>query len=155
MKIWLLAPALLLSACANRNIEPNHLLLADEALLNTPEHTHYAPGSTFSWCLFERPEDDPLPSVTEAIISKLREKYTDYLAEEEIPEDRQILHEGHFVGFDDGFLYKVRFELLSPIRVKVYYEDFENGLAASSHYKVYRWTGKSWKITIKSRMIVS
>lgn len=155
MKIWLLTPVLLLMACETLNTEPAYLLLADEVLINTPEHTHYAPGSTFSWCLYERIEDDQLPSVTEAIISKLGERYTVYLTHEEIPKDRQIFYEGQFVGYDDGFSYQVRLELLSPTRVKVYYKDFENGLAASRHYKVYTWKGTSWKITKRSRMTVS
>lgn len=130
-------------------------LLADYALKNTPEHLHFAPGTEFSWCLFDAGKDDPLPRFTEEVLSKLRKKYTVYTSEADVPDDRKHMHRGRLIGYRDGFYFHVRAEVLNPTTIKVHYSDWEAGLASSAHYEVYEWTGKVWKIIEKEDLSVS
>ena len=137
------------------NTAPPYALLAEEVLKNTPEHLHFSPGAIFSWCYFETPEPDPIPSLTEAVLTKLRAKYTVYLAESEIPPSYKVERDGRFVGYRRGFHFRLRTEVLDERTVKIHYYDFEADLAASFHFEVYKWTGSAWKVVEKSPLAVS
>jgi hypothetical protein len=135
--------------------KPDWSMLADEVLRNTPEHTHFVRGTTFSWCMFRSPKDDPLPEVTQAVLAKLRGKYVVYLSDSEIPDALRRFDAGRLVGYSNGFSFAIHIERLGPRVVKIHYSDWEGNLAASAHYKVYRWTGRSWRVVKKSAMLVS
>ena len=135
--------------------KPDWSVLADKVLENTPEHTHFAPGTAFSWCLFRSPPDDPLPELTRAVLAKLRSKYVVYLSDSEIPDAARLFDAGRLVGYRNGFSFAIHVDRLGPRVVKIRYSDWEGVLAASRHYQVYRWTGRSWRVVEKSAMLVS
>jgi hypothetical protein len=136
-------------------MKPDWSMLADEVLKNTPESIHFAPGSRFSWCLFQAARDDPLPELTKAVLAKLRRKYVVYLSDSEIPERMKLFRESKLVGYYDGFSFEVRAERLGPRVIKIQYSDWEGLHAGSGHYQVYRWTGSSWKVVEKSGIAVA
>jgi hypothetical protein len=135
--------------------KPDCSLLADEVLKNTPEYTHFAPGTVFSWCLFRSPKEDPLPELTQAVLARLRKKYVVYLSDAEIPAEEKLFHDGRLGGYRNGFSFEVHLERLGPRLVKIHYADWEGLLAASRHHQVYKWTGRAWKVVEKSAMVVS
>jgi len=141
--------------CDSSSEKPDYSLLAEQVLKNTPEYTHFEPGTTFSWCLFEPPEQDNLPQLTKAVITNLSEKYKLYLSKTEIPDILKTVRNGELTAYKNGFSFRIRVEILSQHKIKIHYSDWVGNLAASLHFKVYKWTGKSWKIIEKSRMLVS
>ena len=63
--------------------------LATEVTTNTPEHVHFVKGTTFSWVLFEQEDSGPA-GLIEAVLNRLREKYTVYRSKEDVPSSRMI-----------------------------------------------------------------
>lgn len=141
--------------CDSSSEKPDYSLLAEQVLKNTPEYTHFEPGTTFSWCLFEPPEQDNLPQLTKAVITNLSKKYKLYLSRTEIPNSLKSFYNGELVGYKNGFSFGIRVEILSQHKIKIHYSDWVGDLASSSHFKVYKWTGKSWEIIEISSMFVS
>lgn len=130
--------------------------LADKILENTPEHTHFVEGTTFSWVLLA-PEVQSNPSpLQDVVLQKLRKKYTVYLDLSGVPEDLQFKDEnGQVRGYKGGFAFCYQVERKSWRSVRVNYSDYEGELAASVHWKQYKWKRKDWKIVAKSGMLVS
>jgi hypothetical protein len=141
--------------CNSSSDKPDYSLLAEEVLKNTPEYIHWVPGTKFSWCLFERPEQDILPGLTQAVIAKLRKKYILYQSESQMGNTCGIFQDGKLMGYRSGFSFRIRVEIMNQQTIKIHYSDWESGTAGSAHFKVYKWTGKSWKIIEKSGIAVS
>jgi hypothetical protein len=143
------------NGCSSSLEKPNYSLLAEQVLNNTPEYTHFEPGTKFSWCLFEPPEKDNLPQLTKAVITNLSRKYKLYLSRTEIPNTSKILINGKLYGYKKGFWFWIHVEILSQQKIKIHYSDWVGDLASSRHFKVYKWNGKSWEIIEISGMTVS
>jgi len=159
LKVKVIAAALITSATliAVRLLwpVPNMEMLAEEVLKNTPEHIHFAPGANFSWCLFGGIEGDPLPDLKGEVLRKLRLRYTVYLAKDDVPPHYKQFHDGRLAGYHRGFSFNVRVETINRSTIRIGFADWEGSLAASSHWKVYKWTGSRWRILETSRILVS
>ncbi len=152
--------ALLLGACLQEPTEgwarAQVEALADEIVRHTPEHVHFEEGTRFSWMLLETQEPERIPGLNQAVLGRLRERYTVYLSQEDIPPDRQILApDGTLQAYRDGFRFKFEVEILAPGRVKVRYEDWEGNLAASGQAITYAWRGSSWEVVEEGPLYVS
>ncbi len=159
--IFAFAAGLLLSSGCPQEGEPEEAqarieALADEIVRHTPEHVHYAEGTAFSWVFVELQEPQPIPGLSEAVLKRLRERYTVYRSEEEIPEDRlSRAPDRTLLGYQDGFRFKFEVEVLGPDRVKVRYEDWEGNMAGSGQTITYEWNGSAWEIVEKGPLFVS
>lgn len=141
---------------ANKLTEIQIKLLASRILENTPEHIHFAEGTTFSWVVLSPTIKENPRALQDEVIRQLKEKYTVYSRKEEIP-DRLVVkdNKGHPVGYRDGFSFSFKVEFEKEGTIKVYYTDWEGILAASSHWKRYEWTGNNWNAAEQSPLEVS
>ena len=131
-------------------------LLANKIVKNTPEYVHFAGGTKFSWVLLSLKTDSVPESVRDDVIHQLKEKYTVYLRENDVPDNlKKKGPNGSLMGYKDGFSFSFEVKFEKRRTVKVSYSDFEGNVAASSHWTRYRWTGKDWKETEKSPVVVS
>ena len=158
--VSLMAMLLLVSCAGNgRPAEPptgaDYVELAKHVLDNTPEHTHFAEGAKFSWCLFIAPRDDQLPQLTQEVLKRLRKRYTVYLAEDEVPLEQRMYRDRRLVGFRNGFMFRFDVEPLGPGRIRIHYAAWEGELAASGRNVTYEWTGKSWRPVGESKRWIS
>ena len=130
--------------------------LASEIMEHTPEHVHFAEGTTFSWVLFEQVDSDADTALTTAVIDRLKKKYTVYRSEQEIPPTEIIRSEsGKLLGYRDGFSFRFSVKFLGDHRVEVRYSDWEGNLAASSQTISYQWTGSQWETVSRGSLLVS
>ena len=136
-------------------VPPDYQLLAEEVLNNTPEHLHFAPGASFSFVVYAGPVNQSIPGFSEMIRGELKKNYTVYSNLAEVPEGKKSIEDDYLMGLKDGFQFWVEYRELSPSKVKISYKDWEGNLAASSHYKIYKWTGRKWKILKESPLMVS
>lgn len=128
--------------------------LAGRVLENTPEHLHWAPGTTFSWVLFD-PDYVVAPEAVRAeVIRQLQQEYTVFQSDDEIPAALKRFSDGQLLGYVDGFSLslELRFE---QGRVIASYHDWEGVLAGSWHTVTYRWIGRKWAVVEKGPMAVS
>ena len=142
---------------------PSHTLskaqvesLAVEILENTPEHVHYAKGTTFSWVLFEQQDPDPIPALTTAVLDRLKEKYTVYRSRDDIPATQLVRDEsGELIGYRDGFSFRFSATVLGADKVEIRYADWEGNVGASSRTISYEWTDSQWKVITRGPLLVS
>ncbi|MBI2421635.1 MAG: hypothetical protein HYV27_02315 [Candidatus Hydrogenedentes bacterium] len=130
--------------------------LADRILENTPEHVHWVEGTTFDWVLLGDGVVSNPVGLNEAVLARMEQRYTVYRSAAEIPEglvEREA--DGQISAFKGGFRFDYGVTFLGRGRVKVAYADWEAFLAASSHWKVYRWNGAEWEIVDHSTLTVS
>lgn len=130
-------------------------LLAREILKNTPEYIHYDKGARFRWVVIGTTHDTGSELHGE-VIKQLRQKYTVYLSNDEVPERlKRRSRDGRLVGYKEGLRFSFRTEFREPRIVTIHYSDWEGSLAASWHWKRYEWTGTSWRVVEKSPITVS
>ena len=130
--------------------------LAERILENTPEHVHFVDGTVFSWVFLDVAPQTDLAALQEVVLNKLRERYTVYVYESEIPRHRLIkTDDGRLRGYKEGFQFSYRIEREAEGTIKVHYSDYEGELAASGHWERYRWTGNDWELVEESAMIVA
>lgn len=130
--------------------------LADRILENTPEYIHWSEGTVFSWVYLKNETQENLVALREVVLEKLRAKYTVYLDEADIPDElRNGVPEKILPGYKGGFSFTYRVEQDSERTIKVYYFDWEGGLAASMRWIRYKWTGANWKVVEKGPLFIS
>jgi hypothetical protein len=123
---------------------------------NTPENIHYSKSKKFAWVLLTEKIKLSPAELQGEVIKELQKKYTVYLRREEVPTKLiEKNDDGSWYGITDGFTFSFWIEFESVDVIKVNYVDWENMLAASSHWKRYRWTGKDWLMIEKSSLLVS
>jgi hypothetical protein len=130
--------------------------LAERILENTPEHTHFSWPAFFRWVLVSPEIDKNPPDLNQEVLHLLKARYTVYTRKQDVPE--RFVHKdqnGTLQGYEGGFDFKFIVVFEDEITVKVKYSDYEGNMAASFHWKRYRWTGGNWKIIEKSGMLVS
>ncbi len=135
---------------------PRLELLASEVLRNTPEHTHFAPETEFSW-VYLQPTIVAPPALAAEVERLMVERYKVFKTHEEIPEDllSHVDAEGREHSMiRDGFYFSYEVESISPERVRITYRDYEGPLAASGRSVVYVWSGVEWTTeSVDSRWI--
>ncbi len=134
--------------------QPDYRELVHFVMKNTPEYIHFTPDTDFSWCIFEPLEPDILSQLTEAVLTNLRDKYTVYRSQSEIPHEKKVLQDGKIVAYKDGFNFRIRVELINRQTVKIFYYDWESLGVGSCHHAVYQWTQDTWKVIEKSLLDV-
>ena len=128
--------------------------LAVRILENTPEHLHWAPGTTFAWVLFAPTHIEAPEAVRTEVLRQLKLKYTVYHSKEEVPDDHKEMRNGQLAGYTEGFSFNFKLHLEDKL-VHIDYSDWEGVLAASWHTVTYRWNGKEWAIVKTGPMTVS
>lgn len=128
--------------------------LAVRILENTPEHLHWAPGTTFDWVLIDPTHIEAPEVVRSEVLRRLKQKYTVYQSDKDIPDNDKETINGQLAGYTKGFSFnfKLRFE---DELVHIDYSDWEGVLAASWHTVTYRWNGKEWAVVRTGPMTVS
>lgn len=129
-------------------------------LRSLPEHTHYRKGKKFRWVCFERARCLGFTeSELDGIETLLRRRYEQvFLAQEEIPLDRQVFddRDGSMrLGYRGGYVIEFEIERLPNGRVKLTHADYENFHAASWGYDFYEWRGKVWVLVERGEFVVS
>lgn len=126
------------------------------ALRLTPEYTHFAKGTTFSWVWLK-----PCESLTETHKTRLHylldKRYdTIYQDQSDIPESRIIRDaDGKWVAYDDGFTFDFNVLSRGPFLVRVTHADLEANLAASWAEHTYIWILFGWVKVHQGPMLVS
>jgi len=131
-------------------------LLADRILENTPEHIHFAEGTVFSWVvLFEEVRANP-QTLQDEVMKLLEAKYAVYTDKNLLPDELLMKGEGgQLHGYRGGFSFSYSVQRDGPRHVKVHYSDYEGNLAASGHWKRYKWNGRDWRVMEVSALTVS
>jgi hypothetical protein len=160
---FLLGAAMMLGCASGQSAVPQQPALSEsqidalarEAVLHTPEHTHFAKGTHFEWVLFLQAAADDGCGATAAIARELRKKYTVYQQESELPEG--AVEDDDMVGkrYRGGFIFGVRCAVIGENKVEVEYSDYEGSLAAGNQTLRYRWVWKKWIVTWKSPRLVA
>jgi hypothetical protein len=129
-----------------------HLLFAHSAVPAiaprlTPEHTHFAEGTTFSWVYLRVADCENLSERQKAgLLSRLGRRYDKvYEAEADISE--HLIHrdaKGEWTGYEGGFSYRFSVVSSGPFWVKVKHGDLVGDVAASSGEHVYVWVLGVW-----------
>jgi hypothetical protein len=102
-------------------------------------------GRSYAWCCFVPPASGLPPRYAETALDLLRGKYTVYLAASDIPQNQKEFHLGQFSGYRNGFLLSIRaVELIGAKAVRITYNEYRSGLAATSHWELYEWDGSDW-----------
>lgn len=128
--------------------------LAVRVLENTPEHLHWAPGTKFAWVLFDPTQSEAPEAVRTEVLRQLKQKYTVYQSENEIPDNYRKTRNEQLVGYADGFSFTFKMKFEEEL-LHVDYSDWEGNLAASWHTVTYRWNGKEWAVVKTGPMTVS
>lgn len=145
-------------SCNHRPIDPGDVtlnskqvrMLATIILTKTPEHIHMPESSNFTWIWLDLKSKNNPPELEEEVIRQLREKYTVYLQESEIPKDKVHTNEqGERIGFSNGFRFSFETEIERSDVVKINFSDWVGNLGASWHWAKYKWDGIRWKVIEK------
>ena len=132
--------------------------LVQEIMRHTPEYTHYVEGYKFDWVLFTPPDKDPYPAITNKIRSELKQKYTVYDKDGDLPAELISYDPDDPVGgkiYLGGFEFSVEIRRLYENTIEVTYDDFENSMAAGNQTIRYQWQGNRWKVIWESDLMVS
>lgn len=139
-----------------RNLSTTQLrLLAQEVLKNTPEYIHFA-NANFSWVVLAPGVQTNPQALQDEVMTLLKAKYKVYDDKKDLPDE--LLHkdkEGKLIGYKGGFSFSYSVDFEEKGIIKIQYGDYEGNLAASGHYKRYKWNGKNWDIVEKSSLVVS
>ncbi len=110
----------------------------------------------FSWVLLVPEVQTNSQALQDEVMRLLKEKYKVYLDKNRLPDVVLIKDEnGQLMGYRHGFFFSYIMTPESKGHVKIHYTDYEGNLAASAHWKRYRWTGRNWETVEKSLMVVS
>lgn len=133
--------------------------IAEIILEHTPEHTHVrVGGGSFGWVLLSPDVKSNLPEVQDAVLARLRQKYTVYYDEKDVPDELKPHNgRGGSKAFRNGFRFSYRVEFIGEGSIKVHISDWEASLSASSQWKKFKWlpSEHNWKVTDKGGMAVS
>lgn len=135
--VWQVGTYLLFASSSIPHIAP-HL---------TPEHTHFAEGTTFSWIWLQADRAKNLTMKQIADLRSILKNHYDHVygAEAEIPESR--IHRnpnGDWTGYGDGFSFSFSVVSDGPFWVRVSHSDSVGNESASFGEHVYIWVLGVW-----------
>ncbi len=145
-------------SCNHRPLNPDDVtlnskqvrMLANIILTKTPEHIHMPESSQFTWVWLNVEDKENPAKLNDEVIRQMREKYTVYLKESDIPKEKIHTNEqGERIGFSNGFRFSFETEFERSDVVKINYSDYVGNMAASWHWTKYKWNGTRWKIIEK------